>query len=237
MATSSSWGKVFTKVFLFGDSITQESFSPGGWGASVADHFQRKVDVFNRGFAGYNTEWAKLILPTLLPSKEQADFATVFFGANDAALPDVSHLHVPLPTFKANLNDLCSYLKSIGLSESAIVLITPPPLCEELWEPSCKEMGKPMNRSNAVTKQYAEAVLQVGQETNIATIDLYGAMSKEPNLKKYFSDGLHLNADGNQFIADLLIPFLESKLSDKLSVFPHYDDVDPECPAKSFQQI
>lgn len=54
---------------LFGDSITQQSFSPGGWGARTADYFVRKVrrsahsshatltvprclqlDIYNRGF-------------------------------------------------------------------------------------------------------------------------------------------------------------------------------------------
>lgn len=31
------------KIYLFGDSITEESFGDGGWGASVAHHFSRSV--------------------------------------------------------------------------------------------------------------------------------------------------------------------------------------------------
>ena len=31
-------------VVLFGDSITQQSFAPGGWGARLADHFVRRAD-------------------------------------------------------------------------------------------------------------------------------------------------------------------------------------------------
>lgn len=31
------------KIYLFGDSITEESFSNGGWGASLANHFSRTV--------------------------------------------------------------------------------------------------------------------------------------------------------------------------------------------------
>lgn len=31
------------RILLFGDSITQQSFGPGGWGARLADAYQRKV--------------------------------------------------------------------------------------------------------------------------------------------------------------------------------------------------
>ena len=31
------------KIYLFGDSITEESFDDGGWGASLANHFARRV--------------------------------------------------------------------------------------------------------------------------------------------------------------------------------------------------
>ena len=46
------------RVFLFGDSLTQYAFgSEGGWAAMLADKLQRKADVVNRGFSGYNTRW------------------------------------------------------------------------------------------------------------------------------------------------------------------------------------
>lgn len=75
---------------LFGDSITQKSFSPGGWGAAVADAYQRKADVVNRGYSGYNSRWALHLLGRVFPAERAGDtaLATVFFGANDAALAD-----------------------------------------------------------------------------------------------------------------------------------------------------
>jgi hypothetical protein len=30
---------------LFGDSITEQSFRPGGWGAALADSYSRKLDL------------------------------------------------------------------------------------------------------------------------------------------------------------------------------------------------
>jgi hypothetical protein len=32
------------RLVLFGDSITEQSFRPGGWGAALADTYSRKVE-------------------------------------------------------------------------------------------------------------------------------------------------------------------------------------------------
>ena len=78
---------------LFGDSITQKSFAPErGWGTTIADVYQRRVDVINRGYSGYNTRWALKILDDVFPSPltdgtPLPTLVTIFFGANDAALP------------------------------------------------------------------------------------------------------------------------------------------------------
>jgi lysophospholipase L1-like esterase len=40
------------QVVLLGDSITQNSFDSGGWGAQLAHWYVRKADVVNRGFSG-----------------------------------------------------------------------------------------------------------------------------------------------------------------------------------------
>ena len=222
----------FARIFLFGDSLTQYSFSPqdGGWGASVADHFQRRADVINRGFSGYNTEWAKLILPQLLSSQDQADVVVIFFGANDSSLPGPNpKQHVPLSDFRSNLVEMCTYLNSIGISSSSLILITPPALCESKWELTCKERGyDTTDRSSANTQKYAQAVLNVGQERDIITLDLFGELSKKSNLEEYLSDGLHFGLQANKVLADLAIPALETKLQEHFpgSVFPLWRDVD-----------
>jgi lysophospholipase L1-like esterase len=55
------------RIILFGDSITQGSFSVGGWGARLQDHYQRRADVLCRGYSGYNTRWALHLLDDLFP--------------------------------------------------------------------------------------------------------------------------------------------------------------------------
>ena len=80
----------------FGDSITQRGFAPG-WSSLLADAYVRRVDVINRGYSGYNSRWALQLLDRVFPSPPAgasataappARLATVWFGANDAALPD-----------------------------------------------------------------------------------------------------------------------------------------------------
>ena len=54
---------VYPQWLLFGDSITQHSFMPGGLGQSLADAYQRRLDIVNRGYGGYNTEWGLHVAP------------------------------------------------------------------------------------------------------------------------------------------------------------------------------
>ena len=76
------------QIILFGDSITQFSFQTGGWGAALANEYQRHADVVVRGYSGYNTRWALELLPSLFPADcpaaQTPALVTVFLGANDA---------------------------------------------------------------------------------------------------------------------------------------------------------
>lgn len=72
--------------------MTERSFdSEGGWGAALAHHFARKLDVVNRGFGGYNSRWGVKLLEQVLAQiqaqGQRVAFMTLWFGANDAAVP------------------------------------------------------------------------------------------------------------------------------------------------------
>lgn len=109
------------KLVLLGDSITQQSFSleRSGWGAALADHFQQKLDVINRGASGYNTRWTLPLLAQLFPSNEHAPLVVlIFFGANDACAPSLpgslSLQHVPVDEYEQNLVKIVKFIKGIG---------------------------------------------------------------------------------------------------------------------------
>ncbi|KAM9201011.1 isoamyl acetate-hydrolyzing esterase 1 homolog isoform 1-T1 [Dugong dugon] len=221
---------LWPRVLLFGDSITQFSFQQGGWGASLADKLVRKCDVLNRGFSGYNTRWAKIILPRLIRKGNSLDSpvaVTIFFGSNDSALKDENpKQHIPLEEYVANLKSMVQYLKSVDIPENRVILITPPPLCETAWEKECIIQGCKLNRLNFVVGEYASACLKVAQDCGTDVLDLWTLMQKDnQDFSSYLSDGLHLSPEGNEFLFSHLWPLLEKKTSSLPLLLPYWRDV------------
>ncbi|MCO5550685.1 hypothetical protein L7F22_004175 [Adiantum nelumboides] len=233
------------RFILFGDSITQHSFSPGGWGAALTDLYARKADVVLRGYSGYNTRWAVFLLSKLFPagSQDAPALVTIVFGANDAALPDRSskRQHVPLPEYKDNLLKIISTVKSLS-KETLIVLITPPPVCEQtLQEAAWKLFGAnpedAVSRTNEAAGHYAKACAEVAKQAGVLAVDLWTCMQEKPGWEtRYLSDGLHLTAEGNAVVFEKLLELLNEKgLSFEAMEwdFPEHGDVNADDPAKT----
>lgn len=234
------------RFVLFGDSITQHSFSPAGWGAALADRYARKADVILRGYSGYNTRWALFLLDKIFTQvQSQAPLlVTVFFGANDATLPDRIHMrqHVPIPEYKENLRKIISHIKGI-CETTLVVLITPPPIDEEsLRETAWKDWGAKAEdlstRENETTGTYAKACIEVAMMAGVPVIDLWSSMQEKAGWQKtYLSDGLHLSPDGNAVVFKELLKVLnENGLAFEAMKwdFPEHSDVKSDDPAKSF---
>ncbi|NWR76407.1 IAH1 esterase, partial [Centropus unirufus] len=230
-------GLRWPRLLLFGDSITQFSFQENGWGAFLAERLVRKCDVVNRGFSGYNTRWARLVLPRLISRGAGAPdtvAVTIFFGANDSALKDLNpKQHVPLEEYAANLKSMIQYLKSVDVPEDRIILITPPPLQELAWEKECLAKGDKLNRLNATTGEYAQACVQVAGACGTDVLDLWTLMQKSEDFSSYLSDGLHLSTKGNSFVAAQLWSRLEKKLSALPLLLPYWREVDHTNPEAS----
>ncbi|XP_064427904.1 isoamyl acetate-hydrolyzing esterase 1 homolog isoform X4 [Mirounga angustirostris] len=140
------------------------------------------------GWSGYNTRWAKIILPRLIRKGNSLDSpvaVTIFFGANDSALKDENpKQHIPLAEYVANLESMVGYLQEAGVPRSRVVLITPPPLCEAAWEQECLLQGCKLNRLNSVVGEYAGACLQVAQDCGVDVLDLWTLMQKDSQLDR-----------------------------------------------------
>ncbi|CAK9148174.1 unnamed protein product [Ilex paraguariensis] len=235
-------------IYLFGDSITEESFSNGGWGATLAHHFSRAVDVVLRGYSGYNTRWALMVLEKVFPPETdcgsgRAPLAvTVFFGANDACLPDrcSAFQHVPLDEYQQNLRSIVSFLKK-RWPKTLVVLITPPPIDEDerLQYPFVENtLGLP-ERTNEAAGAYAKACVAVAGEFEIPVVNLWTKMQDYPKWQKsILRDGLHLSKGGNRIVFDEVIKTLRAKdMSLETLPFdlPLIMDIDPSDPLKAFQ--
>ncbi|XP_007904673.1 isoamyl acetate-hydrolyzing esterase 1 homolog [Callorhinchus milii] len=229
---------VWPRVILFGDSITQGSFETGGWGAAIANRLVRQCDVLNRGLSGYNTKWALSVLPRIIPqptSQEHIAAVTVFFGANDSALKEVNLAqHVPLPEYTENLKRMINYLKSIGVSEEKVIMVTPPPLDDSAWEKACIAKGGKLDRHNPVVKQYALACVKVAAECGTDVLDLWTLMQKDKqDISSHLSDGLHLSEEGSVFLETHLWPLLQQKVASLPLLLPHWSNIDHLNPKAS----
>eukprot|EP01018_Ginkgo_biloba_P001151 Gb_05171 [translate_table: standard] len=234
------------RFVLFGDSITQQSFSPGGWGAALADHYCRKADVVLRGYSGYNTRWALFLLSKIFPlqSSEAPLVVTVFFGANDAALRERSsgRQHVPLEEYKQNLQHIVAHLKKISDS-TLIVLITPPPIDENarLRSPFGEILSGLPERTSDNAATYAQACIAVANQSGVPVIDLCSRMQETPRWQEaYLSDGLHLTPAGNTVVFEELLKILSAKglsIENMPNDFPEYSEINAKEPQKAFQGI
>jgi lysophospholipase L1-like esterase len=243
-------------VVLFGDSLTQRGWGStsssssssssftSGWVSSVSNIHPRKIDVFNRGFGGYNTRWAKVALPHLFPlmaSSTPADqqprhlLVTVWFGANDAALPS-ERAHVPLVEYEANLRAIVAHAKRSALH---VVVLTPPPvhaptrLAYQRAAHGAAAATGVLERTTELAASYAAAAARVADAEHVALLDVCGLMLSSARSggrsgrsgsggshgwpafvggaadgSAGDGDGLHLSASGQAFVAAKLLELL-----------------------------
>lgn len=253
-------------VVLFGDSITQLSFSAGGWGQQLSEYYSRRADVLNRGYSGYNTRWARLALDRLLVKGshlETSSLWTVWLGANDAALPDRSGAvqHVPVEEYGQNLKGIVEQIQR-SCKGARVVVLSPPPIDETklvaMQQSKGAPPGTPPARTCEASGRYAEAAKRVAAECGAEFVDVYAEMlAASPAVGEYLVDGLHLNDAGNEFVCRLLLRMLDERLprlaveackftgntanSGTASSLPHempwWDRIDKAQPDKSFKSI
>jgi len=203
-------GNVQDVIMCLGDSLTQKGWSEGGLIQRLAEAYVRKLDVLNRGFGGYQTDWAIQVLEQIFAKQHEQHHApkvqllTIWYGANDAAV-DGDSQHVPVNRFKSNLKQMIDMIRSPASSwyspDTRIVLITPPPVNTDMWNNHTRDFDR--------TREYAEAVKEVAQETQLPVLDtwttLYDAAGRTMGgCSKFLTDGLHLNSAGYEIIYGLL---------------------------------
>lgn len=216
-------------IMLFGDSITQGGWVPGGFAQRLAADYVRKLDVINRGLSGYQTNWAIPMFEKIFAVQHQqlhvpkVQLLTIWFGANDAA-PLPNRQHVPRDQFKENLKHLVNMVRSPTSPYyspcTRIILITPPPV----------NSHQRQDRYFDATKSYAEVVREVGTTLHVPVADVWTAMwdasgHDERALEKFLYDGLHLNEAGYEVTYNLIMNIITEKYPEM-----HYDRLEMVFP-------
>ncbi|KAH9055911.1 SGNH hydrolase [Lactarius vividus] len=216
-------------IVLFGDSLTQMGWNPelGGIGARVTDLYARKLDVLNRGYSGYNTDWALPLLKQIIVKREFQPHAarvrllTIWFGANDACLPEFRQ-HVPISRFSENLTTMIRAIREPESPwyspETRVFLITPPPIHIPSMRADLKH-----TRTFDTTESYAEEVRNVGKKEGVPVVDAWSriweaARKDREAVKAFLTDGLHLNGAGYKVVFSALTETLTQ----------NYPELDPE---------
>ncbi|KAH9219859.1 SGNH hydrolase-type esterase domain-containing protein [Leptodontidium sp. 2 PMI_412] len=244
----------YPQLLLLGDSILQyTSYLPHGvsFGAGLAEHCIRRLDVINRGLSGYNTANVLVILEDLIPSTVSAkvDYLLVLLGSNDACLPQSpSKQHVALDKYRENLRTILTH-PSITAHSPKILLVTPPPVNEVHLQENDFEKGySELTRVQKVTAQYAGVVRELATEfkdKNVVQVDLWTALMKEgarltpgyvddgkmigtlekgdnPGLRSLLLDGLHLTAAGYKVFLDEVVPVVGPEWAQESELEPNW---------------
>lgn len=212
--------------------------------------YLRRLDVVNRGFSGFNTEQGLKVLPQILPDPEQTRvrFMAILFGSNDACLPDAANgQHVPLDQYKKNLVQLVTH-PALEAHKPRLLLVTPPPIEERRLDHRVKSQGYlKLNRSNVVTKQYADAAREVAKEMKVGCVDLwtafmskagwkpgdplYGSQDLPENdvIRALIHDGLHFTPEAYEIFYKEVIKVISTTWPDEMPeklpyIIPAWDD-------------
>ena len=197
-------------ALVFGDSITQFGevyYEEGllvatiaaGWISLLRNRFARRFDIMNRGYSGYNSRWAVCIADRVFTAEEYV-FVTIFFGANDAANGKQNPKQsVPVEEYRRNIRDIVTLAKR---KTKHVIVIAPPPVDSRIW----------VDRSNESVEQFARAAMEVAKAEGCDFINLYDKMTKSRHHPfTFLSDGLHLNAKGQIFLAKEIIECVDRR--------------------------
>lgn len=245
------------RIVIFGDSITEQSFCEGGFGAAFADRYKRHADVVLRGYSGYNSRDAVALLPHIFPVNDLTPpvLVTVCFGANDSVTENSTMATVqgvPLEEYKGNLVKILTHLSNLE-PPPAVLVMSPPPVDSNEWKKTCDDNNyhtdalpdRNLNR----TGQYAHAAINVartfadntGEYLSVYGLNLFDKLQGVEMWKSFLSDGLHLSKEGYKFVSELMLQSVEEKFDleadDNPSDFPSFLDVDWKTPGRTIDQF
>lgn len=222
------------KLLLIGDSNIQYGFNTDGqWASLLASFLQRKCDVINRGFSGYNTKHLKIMLPGILEEFEPGNTCgiIILLGSNDSAV-DTSMQHVPIKEYRSNLESITDYITGKwGFSKEKIILLSPPRIDDSKWLKFCQEMGYDKSHTDELATKYARECTDLATEKQIACLDLNKLMSDKPGgFADLLVDGLHFSKEGSECVFENLKPIVEQLISNDLSFnYPYWKDINDSC--------
>lgn len=205
------WGK----LVVIGDSNTQMGFGESQWLTKIADLFQRKCDVINRGFGGYNSTSINIMLKQLFSEFKTDEICgfLILIGTNDSTNKENELQYVSTNQFQKNLQSILDFLSKIGIDKKRQILISPPRKADLV--------------SDYILKDYVQISKIIANEKSVIFVDLYNEMLlKGDEFFTYLSDGLHFSLAGGEFLFKKLKFYLKNNIeSNSNYLYPDWNDV------------
>ncbi|MET1253569.1 SGNH/GDSL hydrolase family protein [Aliikangiella maris] len=230
------------KILFFGDSITfgLKDKEKGGWIERIRSRFLNLSNPatlkenceetfwYNLGVPSENTDGLRHRLANELQArvfKKEQPIVVFNYGINDAVIHKNKNW-VPLEYFKRNL------VEAIQLAQDAnakVLLMTMIPIADFVDN---KINQYQQQISNQDLARYAELTLQIAQQSNCESLDLFQTFNEALKLLSadrsgnfstdflagfYANDGIHPNDGGHQILADLIYPVLINLINDNLT--------------------
>ena len=220
------------KLILLGDSNTQFGYSDESkWISLLSNSLQRKCDVVNRGFSGYNTDHIKTILPKILEEfdAESTCGIIIMLGSNDSSKNTNKLQHVPVDRYKTNLAHILDDLISFCKSKEKIILISPPRINETKWKEITDSKNEECTHLDNLVVNYARASIEIATEKSVKYLDLNKIMHDYgESYEELLIDGLHLSPKGGLLLFNSLLPIFNKQIGSFLKFqFPYWKDLLP----------
>ncbi len=199
------------KLVFFGDSVT--AFRGELKVASMwFEEWLPQAAVVNAGVPGNTTAMARERFAADVLACGP-DVAVISFGINDSAIDTwdgKTEPRVPLEAYAANLTAM---VRELG---KKVVMFTPPPLymTDELFRLYGMEPFL-SHGFNFMLDRYLDAMRRVAEAEGCLLADVNAEFRRlaggdGPELMRYSLDGMHPNAAGQEIIAGLLRPLIDS---------------------------
>ncbi|MEM9941110.1 MAG: GDSL-type esterase/lipase family protein [Planctomycetota bacterium] len=193
------------KIVFLGDSITQSGAQPGGYVTIFDQIVQEKfreldIEVIGAGISGNKVPQLLSRLDKDVLEKNPTT-VVIYIGINDVWHSEKGQ-GTPIENFESGLIELCEKIQASG---SKVVLCTP----SVIGESQSNSLDQALDR-------YSEVMRSLAAKFNIKLIDLRqqfvdflksnNPLDRDKNILT--SDGVHLNAAGNDFVAEKMLTAL-----------------------------
>ena len=196
------------KILFFGDSITESGVKPEGFITKLGQSLQQKnldknYELIGAGVSGNKVYDLYLRLETDVLSKNP-EVVVIWIGVNDVWHKKTSGTGTDADKFERFYNALIKKLKDKGI----IVYLCTPAAIGEKWD--CT------NPLDGDLNNYAAIIRRIAKTNNCGLIDLrqyfldYLKSNNADNKDRGIltTDGVHLNAPGNEFVASKMLEVL-----------------------------